>query len=221
MRTLLEIIEAVKDGEEASYEEILYALLVMDSLRYFDHRALREAYKRAEGHLAERLHREFNESFNRTKRALSVSPKTWIGEGHDPKNLEYTRFRKGAFKLLEKVTRDIFDKQAAGNRFSLKEMGVESFHCFVETLRNEVWCQTASGVPNFLTVSPELVPLVVRQEWFEFDEDYRPPIFGTFPGLSIRTTRTFPAWHGCVQLAPKGDNVGLHVRTELHFVVEP
>lgn len=70
MRTLSEILEATKDGEKPEYDEIRYALLALESLSVMDNLALsRIAADEQEGKKPHAFIR-YEESFNRTKRAL-------------------------------------------------------------------------------------------------------------------------------------------------------
>lgn len=105
MRTLFEIIEAAKAGEQTTHEECLYALLAYSGLSHFDESALR--------HLAHEPSKfrtpqsEAEESFRRWKAALNKSPKDWLGPSNDPAN-EVCRARV-------RLARRLFDKVASAH----------------------------------------------------------------------------------------------------------
>lgn len=104
MRTLLEIIEDAKNGNMPTHEECYWAMLAIDSLAYFDHRALSQlAHEPSRFRTPER---EAAESFRRNKTAYATSPKDWVGPTNDPANPDYHRLRKAAFKVLDKVSGD-------------------------------------------------------------------------------------------------------------------
>lgn len=109
MRTLGEIIEAVKNGEKPEYDELRYALCALDSLHTFDSTALRNL---AEAELENKkqilVYRptwQYEESFNRNKRALSKTPKEWLGWNNDPDNPDYIKRRKAGIKIMENIIR--------------------------------------------------------------------------------------------------------------------
>lgn len=107
MKTLREIIEAVKDGEKPDYEDLLYGLLALSHLHAFDSQDMLKVYKKAQNDdspfglkfLAE-------ESFNRSKCAMNVPPKEYVGDSHDPSNPEYQRERQLFGKLIDKILND-------------------------------------------------------------------------------------------------------------------
>jgi len=107
MRTLLEIIEAVKDNEEVTLDELKYALLAIDALWHFDKNDLsRLRSKIIEGKpvLSIVCKDARDRAFHRVKAALEKNPKEWLGWKNDPKNPEYQEFRKFAFALAKKAT---------------------------------------------------------------------------------------------------------------------
>lgn len=102
MRTLYEIIEAVKDDAPATEEELRYALIAYQSLHHFDTMALRrlaEHPERCIGPLGIKFER--TEAFNRHKAALNIDPKTYVGWNNDPKNPQYQKERQVAVKIFE------------------------------------------------------------------------------------------------------------------------
>lgn len=100
-RTLFEIIDGAKAGEKPTHDECYYAMLALDALHSFTSRELR-----AHGRRPEKLRQMFvEEDFQRTKRALGVNPRTWLGD-RVPENPDYQRDRRLAIKLYEKVTEE-------------------------------------------------------------------------------------------------------------------
>lgn len=103
MRTLLEIIEDVKDNKRPDYEELRYALLVYNFLFNMDHRVLREIL------LSDKEIPKFikelkaQNSFDMAKNALNKPPKEYLGWNSDPGNPDYQKFREMGNKLLDKV----------------------------------------------------------------------------------------------------------------------
>jgi hypothetical protein len=106
-KTLLEIIEQVKDAGRPDYEDLRYALLATDALRHYDHHAVIRLWQRELGgkYRADLfgLKHEVDESFRRTKAFMAKPPKDVVGSANDPDNPEYQRMRRTAFKVLEKV----------------------------------------------------------------------------------------------------------------------
>lgn len=104
MRTLAEILETAKDGQKPDYDECYYAMLALGALHAFDVQDMLKIHQRTPEEknpfgvkfLAE-------ESFNRGKKALSVSPKDYVGWAHDPANPEYQQQRNRFKKLLDKI----------------------------------------------------------------------------------------------------------------------
>ena len=100
MRTLFEIVEAVKVGEPTTHEECLYALLAYAGLAYFDSSALRKlAHEPSKFRTPES---EAEESHRRWKAALDKSPRDWLGPNNDPAN--------AACRDRVKLARKVFDK---------------------------------------------------------------------------------------------------------------
>lgn len=101
MKTLSEIIEAVKANERPDYEELRYALLAVSFLHFMDHTEVRKRAARADATTFDKLN--FSESFNRSKRAMAADPKTYVGWNNDPENPAYQARVKLANKLVEKA----------------------------------------------------------------------------------------------------------------------
>lgn len=103
MRNLLDIIEAAKDGEMPTHEECYWAMLALDSLMYFDHRALEQlAHEPSKFRTPQS---EAEESFRRHKTALTKPPKDWVGPDNDPANPKYQNMRKAAFRMLDQIAK--------------------------------------------------------------------------------------------------------------------
>ena len=102
MRTLLEIIELLKDGGEPTREELYYSVLALEALNTFGERDL---HKLLEHPNSKFLTPEYlaNESFNRNKNAFHKSPKEWVGWNNDPHNPERQKERAFHKRLLNKL----------------------------------------------------------------------------------------------------------------------
>jgi hypothetical protein len=92
MRTLIEIIEAAKDGNKPTHDECYFAMLAIDALSTFTTRDLRnvgfgtrEAKLLSPKFLAEEDHK-------RWRRALNKPPDEWLGPNNIP-GLGMTRMR--------------------------------------------------------------------------------------------------------------------------------
>lgn len=103
MRTLIEIIELIKDGGEPTREELYYSVLALEALNTFDSMDFRKILEKPNNKF---LTPEYlaNEQFNRNKKASSKSPKEWVGWNNDPHNPEYQKMRRFHKKLIDKVT---------------------------------------------------------------------------------------------------------------------
>jgi len=116
MKTLIEIIEDVKDGVKPEYDDLRYALLAMCALRHFDNNALYKLWNKERNGKYKPdffgLEWEVEESFKRTKSALNQPPKLFVGETHDPDIEECQKFRKFAKKILEKAETATTRKEA-------------------------------------------------------------------------------------------------------------
>lgn len=110
MRPLLDIIEAVKSDEGATEREMRLAICALDALLHFDFKALAQIYKnQKEGKKSVLLGSavfQYEEAFKRHKAAMGKSPEEWLGPDNLPENPDNQRFRKVAFKLLDKVMKD-------------------------------------------------------------------------------------------------------------------
>ena len=107
MRTLYEIISSTRDGEHPDYEELRYAVCALEALMTFDGHAfskLVEAEQRGQKpSFVWSAEWQFNERFERIKRAMNKDPKEWVGWNNDPDNPEFLKRRKASIKLFNKV----------------------------------------------------------------------------------------------------------------------
>lgn len=97
-RSLGEVIEAVKDGEVLSSEELTYALLALEVSWAFlnmDLRALADSSRKNNPMLV------LGQALKRNKRILSAVPKVWLGT-NVPSNPEYQDRRRLATRILDK-----------------------------------------------------------------------------------------------------------------------
>jgi len=112
MKTLGEIIDAVRDGERPDYEDLRYAICAMDALMTFDRTALIALSEAEDGcQTTEVLPRRFtssatwqlSENFRRQARAYEKPPKEYVGWNNDPDNPEFLRRRRIAIKLMKGI----------------------------------------------------------------------------------------------------------------------
>jgi hypothetical protein len=103
MKNLGEIIDQVRSGEKPDYEELRYAICAMDALMTFDRMALMKlSVAESEGKKPVLIYSaqwQFEENFNRVKRALGQSPKDFVGWNNDPENPEFLKRRKVSLRL--------------------------------------------------------------------------------------------------------------------------
>lgn len=107
--TLGQIIEAVRSGQRPSYEDLRYAICAIVALCVFDSQALQrlaEAEKDGKhAFMAASAEWQWNEHFERRKRALNKVPKEYVGWANDPENPEFLERRGQAVRLFEKLMR--------------------------------------------------------------------------------------------------------------------
>lgn len=103
MKTLSEIINAVKAGEKPDYEDLRFALIAMDALHNRSFMALLKlASREREGKYNPKmfgLQHQAEERFKCLKAALAIPPKEYVGESHNPDNPEVQAFRQTALKV--------------------------------------------------------------------------------------------------------------------------
>ena len=98
MRTLSEILTAVKQGERPEYDELRYALRLMEALSTMDNTGWR---RDAGGGM------RYKESFGRWKRALAADPKVYLGHTYDPDNPEAQDRHRWSVALIEAIAEKI------------------------------------------------------------------------------------------------------------------
>jgi len=105
--TLFQIIDAVKSGGRPEYDDLRYAVCALEGLSTFDHQALMALSEAETENKPRILSRsaawQWEECFNRSKRAMAVPPKVWLGEDFDPDSPAYQQRRRIALKLLDVV----------------------------------------------------------------------------------------------------------------------
>lgn len=105
IRTLGEIVDAVRDGQEATIDEMRYSICALDALLTFDSMALQKiAGDGKQAHLLASL--AWPESFRRAKTAYETPPKNWVGWDNDPDNPEFLKRRAMSKRLLDKLAKD-------------------------------------------------------------------------------------------------------------------
>ena len=107
MKTLNEIVTAVRDGERPDYDDLRYALCAMDALSTFDRGAfMRLAQAEREGKkpfLVTSAVWQWEEHFRRQKTAGAKPPKEYVGWNNDPDNLEFLKRRKASKRLMDSM----------------------------------------------------------------------------------------------------------------------
>ena len=109
MKTLNEIVTAVRDGERPDYDDLRYAICAMDALTTFDRMAfMRLAEAEREGKkpfMVTSAQWQWEEHFNRQKRAGEKAPKEYVGWNNDPDNPAFLARRKQAKKIMAGIAK--------------------------------------------------------------------------------------------------------------------
>lgn len=104
MKKLTDIITLVKDGGSPTSDEMRYAICALDALITFDSQALLQLAKGMQENrkpiLIYSANWQWEEHHRRMQRALSKSPKEWVGEDNNPDNPEVQKRRKTSLKIL-------------------------------------------------------------------------------------------------------------------------
>ena len=104
MRTLFEIIEAVKDGERPEYEELRYALLATDFLLIdLSQFVLMDLY--GKGKLEGWDKKKYEVKCDNRRKALNMDPKTYVGS-MDPDSPGRQELREMHKEILEKIIKE-------------------------------------------------------------------------------------------------------------------
>lgn len=106
-KTLNEVIDAVRNGEQVDYDDMRYAICAMSALTTFDRQAF---MKLAEGEREGRkpfmvwsAQFQWEEHFGRHKRAGEQRPKDYVGWNNDPDNPEFQKRRGISNKLMQRA----------------------------------------------------------------------------------------------------------------------
>lgn len=106
MKTLSEIVNAVRDGERPDYEDLRYAICALDALAVFNRNAFMKLAKaEQEGHkpfLTSSAVWQWEEHCRREQTALGKAPKEYVGWNNDPENPEFLARRKKAQQFMAK-----------------------------------------------------------------------------------------------------------------------
>lgn len=106
-KTLAEIIESVRDGGRPDYDDLRYAICAMEAIATFDRMAfmrLAEAEKAGKKpFMTTSAQWQFEESFNRAKRAMDKPPKQYVGWNNDPDNPEFLARRKKSQRIIKAI----------------------------------------------------------------------------------------------------------------------
>ena len=107
MKTLNEIVTAVRDGERPDYEELRYAICALDALGVFNRNALMRLAEAEQAQkkpfLTTSAQWQWEEHWRREKAAGEKPPKDYIGWNNDPENPEFLRRRATAKRLMQSV----------------------------------------------------------------------------------------------------------------------
>lgn len=98
--TLNEIIEAVRSGEKPEYDDLRYAVCALDALSTFDSMSfMRLACAELEGK-SQSTQTQWEDHFNRHKRAGDTPPKVYVGWNNDPDNPDFLARRRASMRAL-------------------------------------------------------------------------------------------------------------------------
>ena len=104
-KSLGEIINAVRDGERPDYDDLRYAICAMEALTTFDRMAfMKLAGAEKEGKkpfMVTSAEWQWEEHFNRHKRARAKPPREYVGSNNDPDNPEFQKRRDLANKIMD------------------------------------------------------------------------------------------------------------------------
>lgn len=115
MKNLVDIIESIKHGEKPEYDELLYSVLALSALLFFESRAIQDLAKAKKENknaiLCYDSEWQWNDSFRRRKAALNTPPKKYVGWDNDPKNPEYIKRVKQSERIYEKIMDKVQESQ--------------------------------------------------------------------------------------------------------------
>lgn len=104
MKTLGEIVEAVRSGERPDYDDLRYAICAMEALSTFDQLAFMNlASSEREGKkpfMTSSAQWQWEEHFRRHKSAGETQPKKYIGWNNDPDNPDFQKRRAVSKRIM-------------------------------------------------------------------------------------------------------------------------
>lgn len=105
MRTLSEIVDAIKAGLTPDAEELYWATIALSLLNSQDSRALLHLGHGTDpvGSLARDPVRQADMSFDRNKNAFAADPRAWCGPTFDYRRPEVQRRHQAALRILDHV----------------------------------------------------------------------------------------------------------------------
>lgn len=105
--TLNQIIERIRSGEKPDYDDLRYAICAMDALTTFDRQAFMKLSSAEEENKPPRMTTsakwQWEEHFNRHKRAGEKPPKEYVGWNNDPDNPEFQSRRNVAKRIVDRI----------------------------------------------------------------------------------------------------------------------
>lgn len=103
MKTLGEIITDVKDGKKPDYEDLRYAVLALSHLHMFYVQDLLKIHKKTKVDEPFGIKWLTEESFNRSQKVMSTSPRDFVGKEYDPDSSQYQKRREMMRGLVDKI----------------------------------------------------------------------------------------------------------------------
>ena len=102
-----EIIDSIKHNKPVDIEDMIYAILMLDSLWFWEKRAIRDMADVKRGYRKAMLNGDplfqEKESLRRSQTSYDKNPKEWMGWENDPKNPDYQKRIEIGNKILEKL----------------------------------------------------------------------------------------------------------------------
>ena len=112
MRTLYEIEDSAMSGDIPTHEECYWAMLALRALVVFDGMAFRALLKDSPLRTPQR---EWEEHFNRTKRAYAADPQKYVGKNNDPSNPDTQKRRKAALNIFNTICGSSSEAKGGGS----------------------------------------------------------------------------------------------------------
>jgi len=111
MKTLLEIIEEVKDGKKPEYDELRYAMLALDYLHTDYTMFLNDMYGKNKLQGFDKM--KYEQKYKQRQTAFSLEPKKYVGS-FDPDLPEY-QSERAVFKKIYKKFADKEETERESN----------------------------------------------------------------------------------------------------------